>query len=190
MWQNFEGRTRNLFYTRLREAEYLKIKKMHLTQKPILLVGMMGAGKSTLGALLAEALGRDFYDCDGEIEKQAGKKVAEIFEREGEDFFRKLEAAILDSLLEEENAVIAAGGGTLESEMATTIWLTGEPEVLFERAHKGPVRPKLGDFENYSALYETRKADYAKADFQIDNSATSPHLALNEILKVLNDHRN
>lgn len=173
-----------MFYTRLCEAEHLKIKKMHLTQKPILLVGMMGAGKSTLGALLAEALGRDFYDCDGEIEKQAGKKVAEIFRDEGEDFFRQLEAAILNSLLEEDNAIIAAGGGTLGSELATTIWLTGEIEVFFNRAQKGP-RPKLGDFENFSALYETRKADYAKADFQIDNSATSPHLALASILMAL-----
>lgn len=159
---------------------------MHLTKKPILLVGMMGAGKSTLGALLAEALGRDFFDCDIEIEKQAEKTIPEIFERDGEDFFRALEAAVLQSLLTEETAIIAAGGGILGSEVATTIWLTGELEVLFNRAHKGPVRPKLGDFEKFSALYETRKPGYAKADFQIDNSATSPHIALGKILEVLN----
>jgi len=165
-------------------TEHLKIKKMHLTQKPILLIGMMGAGKSTLGALLAEALGWNFYDCDTEIEKQAEKTIPEIFEGEGEDYFRALEAAVLKSLLAEETAIIAAGGGTLGSEVATTIWLTGEPEVLFKRAQKGP-RPKLGDFEDFSALYETRKPAYAKADFQIDNSAASPHLALEEILRAL-----
>ncbi|MEE8296122.1 MAG: shikimate kinase [Sphingomonadales bacterium] len=162
---------------------------MHLTKKPILLIGMMGAGKSTLGALLAEALGRDFYDLDAEIEKQAEKTIPEIFAGEGEEFFRALEAAVLKSLLAEENAIIAAGGGILESEMATTIWLTGEPKVFFKRAQKG-TRPKLGDFENFSALYETRKPGYAKADFEIDNNATSPHLALAKILKVINDNRN
>ncbi len=154
---------------------------MNLTQKPILLIGMMGAGKSTLGRLLADAWGNDFYDCDAEIEAEAGKTIPEIFEKEGEDYFRALETAVLGSLLTEENAIIAAGGGVLGSDQAITVWLKAEIEVCFRRAQKG-TRPKLGDLENFTALYEARKFEYAKADFQIDNSATTPHIALADIM--------
>lgn len=133
---------------------------------------------------MADALGRDFYDCDAEIEKQAGKTIPEIFKDQGEGYFRALEAAVLNSLLAEEDAIIAAGGGILGSDKAITIWLKAEEEVCFKRTQK-TARPKLGDFQNFKALFKDRKPGYAHADFQIDNSSTTPHKALTEIMAVL-----
>ena len=142
-------------------------------KKPIALVGLMGAGKSTVGRRLAKRLGLPFVDADREIEAAADLSVAEIFERFGEAHFRDGERRVIARLVEGPPRVIATGGGAfmdgetraLILERCVAIWLDADVEVLAERATRRGGRPLLnGDpVASLRALAETRNPIYAEA---------------------------
>ena len=136
----------------------------------IILIGFMGAGKTTIGRQLALALGLQFYDLDWYIEMRYHKKVSEIFAEEGEEYFRDLERRMLHEVAEFEDVVISCGGGTpcfgdnmqYMNQQAETVYLKLEPEVLAMHLSMGrTVRPlilnKTGD-ELLSYIKETLKA--------------------------------
>ncbi len=113
-----------------------------MTQRHIMLVGMMGAGKSTVGVLLAERLGRTFVDVDDLVEVSAGRSVPEIFTTDGEDAFRSLErVALADACASPEPMVIATGGGAMSdpenrrvaTASALVVWLQADPGALAAR---------------------------------------------------------
>jgi len=120
-------------------------------EKPIVIVGMMGAGKSTVGRGLAERLGLPFVDSDDEIEAQAGLSVAEIFERFGEAHFREEERRTIAKLLDGPVGVIASGGGAFADpgtrglilERGVAVWLDVPLDTLAERVADGTHRPLL-----------------------------------------------
>lgn len=122
--------------------------------KPLVLVGMMGSGKTTVGRAVAERLGRPFTDSDAEVEARCGRTVREIFQSDGEPAFRVLETEVLTEALARDDApvIAAAGGVVLDGEnrdrlvrSAEVVWLTADPAVLAERAASGDHRPLLGD---------------------------------------------
>jgi len=154
-------------------------------EKPIVLVGMMGAGKTTVGRKLALALGRDFYDVDTEIEKIAGKSIRQIFQDRGEDGFRALEKSILGDLLGHQNAVIAAGGGVPPSDLAINIWLKGNLETLYQRVAGDRSRPKVSEFEAFKTLYGARHPAYSRAQIHVDIAGDARHKTLEQILEAL-----
>src|SRR5204862_3770251 len=131
-------------------------------------VGFMGAGKSTLGAEIAERLGRRLVDLDRELERAAGRALAEIFEERGEVEFRVLEAqATIEALEHERPAVLALGGGAVETprirralrEHALTVWVDVDPATAWGRTRRGG-RPLARDEESFRGLYKRRRPLY------------------------------
>jgi shikimate kinase len=143
-------------------------------QKSIVLVGLMGAGKSTVGRQLAERLGLLFHDSDAEIEASEGLSVAGIFERHGEAHFRTAERRIVAELVAGPAGVIAAGGGAfidpetraLLLSRCFVIWLDGDLETLAERAARGGGRPLL---DSFASLAEARRPIYAEAHLRVES---------------------
>ena len=147
----------------------------------VVLVGLMGAGKSSIGKRLAKALDVPFVDSDEEIVKAAGCSISNIFEVYGEAMFRDLERRVLNRLLTEEKAsVIATGGGAfiqdatraLIKEKAVSVWLKADLDVLYERVSRKNNRPLLekGDKREILAkLMADRDPFYAQADLAISS---------------------
>jgi shikimate kinase len=165
--------------------------------RPIVLIGLMGAGKSTVGRRLASRLHLSFVDSDHEIEEAAGLTIAEMFERYGEAEFRDGERRVIARLIDGTPKVIATGGGafmddhtrTLILERATAIWLDADVRVLAERvARRAGSRPLLkggNAREKLAALAKVRNPIYALAPIHI-RSRPSPHEAtVDAILKAL-----
>ena len=163
----------------------------------IFLIGLMGAGKTTIGRQLASELSLEFFDSDHEIEKRTGVTITHIFDIEGEAGFRKRETAMLDELTEQKGIVLATGGGAiLKAEnrqflmsRGTTIYLYANIDTLLERTSKDRNRPLL-QTENPQAkleeLLEIRDPLYREtADIIIDTGKDSVRLALKEILEKL-----
>jgi shikimate kinase len=149
-----------------------------MSRPHVVLVGMMGAGKSTVGARLAQRLDRPFLDSDELVEAQTGRTVAEIFAAEGEAAFRAIETSVLLEMLDREvPAVIAAAGGVvLESanraamrDRATVVWLRVDPTVLASRVGAGGHRPLLADdpAATLSRLAAERESLYRAAAHEI-----------------------
>lgn len=117
----------------------------------IFLIGMMGAGKSTVGRLLARRCGFDFVDCDRELEARSGVTIATIFELEGEPSFRRREAALIDELSRRERIVLATGGGAIVEEenrrhlreRGLVVYLRASVEEIVRRTQKDRARPLL-----------------------------------------------
>lgn len=161
---------------------------------PVFLVGFMGSGKSTIGALLAKELNAPFVDLDDDIEAAEGRTIAEIFESGGEQRFRDLEHEALSKRADAGgSAVIALGGGaftfarnreTMRGK-GTSIWL----DCPFETAHRRVAgfahRPLAKDPEKFRALFDTRRGEYAKADVRIAIDSDDPADAVRDILKAL-----
>lgn len=163
----------------------------------IVLVGIMGAGKSSVGRRLAQELEIPFHDSDDEIEKAASMTIPEIFETHGEEEFRRVEARVIERLLEEPRMVLATGGGaymneatrTLMQKHAVTVWLKADLETLWRRVNKKGGRPLLKK-ENpkkvLSDLLDQREPVYALADYEVV-SEDGPHKqTVDEIRAVLN----
>ena len=120
-------------------------------RRTIALVGLMGAGKSTVGRRLADVLGRKFYDSDVEIERAAGLSISDIFSIHGEAEFRRGERKVLARLLDEAPHVLATGGGayldpetrSLLREKAVTVWLNADLETIWKRVSRRDTRPLL-----------------------------------------------
>lgn len=168
--------------------------------KPILLIGMMGCGKSTLGRMLAKRLGRAFIDLDGEIERREGRSIPDIFAAEGDAGFRKYETAALLDALCADNAVIATGGGivTREENIAAmwekglVVWLCRPLEEIIADVRQD-TRPNLAGNkeERMRTLYAQREALYQKAaHMRFCNSAPpkkSARMLEEEIRKTLGE---
>ena len=162
-----------------------------------MLSGLSGAGKSTVGPLLAEALGVPFVDLDRRIEAMAGLTVSGIFEKSGETTFRALEATLLATELDAvEPRVIAAGGGALVADAsrrraharATVVWLSVRPEDAAARCAAHRDRPLLaaGDaVERLSELLAARAAGYAEADLRVETSGRTPEEVADSILRAV-----
>jgi len=164
--------------------------------RTVALVGLMGAGKSTVGRRLAERLGRSFFDSDDEIEKAAGLSVADIFSLHGEAEFRRGEHQVLKRLLDEKPHVLATGGGAylnpetrdLMREKAVTIWLNADLETLWKRVSRRNHRPLLrrpDAKEVLSNLFDERRPIYELADLTV-HSVDGPHSkTVTSIIKAL-----
>lgn len=159
---------------------------MKLT-RTVALVGMMGAGKSSIGRRLAARLNVPFKDADAEIEAAAGCTISEIFERFGEPAFRAGERKVISRLLTDPPHVMATGGGAFMDDAtratlkqnAVTIWLRAPVEVLLARTQRRDTRPllRLGDpRETLERLLAERSPVYGLADLTLD-SEDGPHTA-------------
>ena len=164
--------------------------------RTIALVGLMGAGKSTVGRRLAEKLGRAFYDSDAEIEKAAGLTISDIFALHGEADFRRGEKQVLKRLLDLPPHVLATGGGAfldaetraVMKEKAVSVWLNADLETLWRRVQKRDNRPLLKRADakaHLSNLVAERQPFYSQADLHV-LSKDGPHTnTVNAILKAL-----
>lgn len=146
--------------------------------KTIVLVGMMGAGKTAVGKVLAARLGVPFVDSDQEIVKAASRTIAEIFERDGEAFFRARETEVIARLLNERSGILSTGGGAFLAERnraaiskaGIAIWLQADLELLWSRVRGKVKRPLLQTGDPYKILSElckTREPLYAKAELSV-----------------------
>src|SRR6187399_3279249 len=149
-----------------------------MLDRPIVLVGLMGAGKSTVGRRLARRLGLPFVDSDVAIEEAAGSSTAELFERYGERDFRDGERRLVARLVDGTIRVIATGGGAfidprtrqLLNERAITIWLDAPIDILRERTARRDTRPLLRTDDpkaTLARLDEERRSSYAEAHIHI-----------------------
>ncbi len=154
--------------------------------RPIVLVGLMGVGKSTVGKKLASILERDFIDADDAIEEAAQRSIPEIFEEFGEAYFRDGERRVIARLIEENSGVIATGGGAfVDSETrslilkkAIAVWIDCDIDILVERTSRRDTRPLLknGDpAEILTNLFETREPFYRQAQVRV-KSQNGAHL--------------
>ena len=169
-----------------------------MTSKPnIFLVGPMGAGKTSIGRQLAEALGMDFFDSDHEIEARSGATIPWIFDVEGEEGFRKREQTMIDELSQRQNIVLATGGGAVLSEATrkhlktrgTVIYLSASIDLLLERTQRDRNRPLL-QTENPRArleeLMQIREPLYREvADIVLETDDSSIRHTVNRIIKQL-----
>ena len=153
--------------------------------RPIVLVGLMGVGKSTVGRRLATILKRSFVDADDAIEEAAQRSIAEIFEEFGEGYFRDGERRVIARLMEERSGVIATGGGAFVNdetralilEQAIAVWIDCDIDTLVERTSRRNTRPllKSGDpKEILTRLAKERSKHYAQAHVRVE-SVQSPH---------------
>jgi shikimate kinase len=164
----------------------------------IFFVGLMGAGKTTIGKLLARKLKKTFYDTDREIEKKLGVKIAVIFELEGEEGFRKRETQMIDELTKKKDIILATGGGavlseenrTLLKERGRVIYLNAKPQSLAKRMAYDKDRPLLQEgnmLETLSLLYKERHPLYLSlASFVVDTGQQKTQAVLNKIESLLN----
>ena len=165
-------------------------------ERTVALVGLMGAGKTTIGRRLAAALGVRFVDADEEIVRAAGRSIEDIFAEQGEIEFRRGERRVIARLLSELPHVLATGGGAfidpatraLMRQRATTIWLRAPLEVLMRRVGRRSDRPLLKEDDPEAVmrrLMEVRYPIYAEADLTVD-SANGPHnAAVADVLAAL-----
>lgn len=147
------------------------------------MVGMMGAGKTAIGTALARRLGVPFLDSDIEIERAANLTIAEIFERDGEDFFRERETEVIARLLEGTPGILSTGGGAflrpenraLISAKGVSIWLRADLDLLWHRVKHKTTRPLLrtaNPHETLAELQRVRDPVYALADLAVDADPT------------------
>ncbi len=167
--------------------------------RTIALVGLMGAGKSCIGRLLAGALDLPFVDADKEIEAAAGCSVEDIFAAHGEAAFRDGERRVIGRLLKQPKMVLATGGGAfmdpatrkLIHDRATSVWLRADVELLLRRTARRNNRPllKRGDpREILTRLIEQRYPVYAEADVVVDSVDGPPEATLARVLEGLMQH--
>lgn len=168
-------------------------------KKPVVLVGLMGAGKTRIGGILAKMLDLPFVDADAEIEKAAGCSVAEIFERQGEPAFRDLERRVIERLLSDDIRIIAPGGGAMMNDRtaalmlgsATTVWLRADLDTLVERTGRNNKRPLLrnGDpREILQGLMDKRYPVYANAHITVDSAPVDVDQNAASVLNALADY--
>lgn len=159
----------------------------------IFLVGFMGAGKTTIGRLLAERLGYAFLDLDEWIQQQVGLSIREIFERMGEAAFREMERRALHGLEAWDEVVVALGGGAFVSEenrrqvrrLGISIWLDCPLEVILERLVGTTDRPLYRSAEQMRELWRARRPAYEQADLRVETGRLTPEAIVEEILRRL-----
>lgn len=167
---------------------------MPIKKQPIVLVGLMGSGKTRVGMALARLLKRPFIDSDKEIEIAAGMPITDIFAKFGESYFRAGEKKVMLRLLEQGECVIATGGGAFIQDdiraaikkHAFSIWLKADVETLVERTSRTDHRPLLRGVdktEKLSALVDARYPVYAEADLTVDTDGGTPQ----DMARVIKD---
>jgi shikimate kinase len=173
--------------------------RARLGRRAVVLVGMPGSGKSSIGRRLAQRLGLPFADADAEIEEAAGMSISDIFASRGEGEFRAGEARVIARLIDERSRIIATGGGAfmnadtraLVGARAVSIWLKAEIPVLLRRIKRKSDRPLLwtpDPEETLRLLLSERESTYARADMVIP-SHEGPHEAVVEaIVTALDRH--
>ena len=165
----------------------------------IVMVGLMGAGKSSIGRRLATRLGMPFADADTEIEKAAGMSINEIFDRFGEDAFREGERKVIKRLMEGPVQIISTGGGAfmddqtraLIAENGLSVWLRADIELLLARTSRRNTRPLLrgGDpREILEKLMAERYPVYSEADVTIDAGERDHEETVTEVIRQLTSH--
>jgi shikimate kinase len=166
--------------------------------RPLVLVGLMGVGKSTVGRRLAKRLGLSFVDSDAEIEDAAGYSAAEIFERYGESDFRDGERRLVARLVEGDVRVIATGGGAfvdprtrkLLNERAITVWLDAPVDILAERTSRRDTRAQLRNSDpkaTLERLSEERRPSYEEAHIHVKSGEGAHKDVVDSIIAQLED---
>jgi shikimate kinase len=167
-----------------------------LGHRPIVLIGMMGAGKTTVGRRLAARLGRHFVDSDEEIEKAAGMTIEEIFRTRGEADFRAGEVRVISRLLQDRGIVLGTGGGAfvnpetraLVKRTAVSVWIKADFELLFQRVSRRSNRPLLktaNPRETLQALIEARYPIYGEADVTVVSRDVPQDQVATEVIDAL-----
>jgi len=165
-------------------------------KRPVVLVGLMGAGKSTIGRRLARDIGLDFIDSDEEITEAAGCSIPDIFEIYGEPIFRDLEKRVILRLLSGEPMIIATGGGAFMNpelrksitDHAVSVWLRAELDVLLERVSRRSTRPLLEQGDKHailSRLMQERHPVYGNANIVVDSGRGTHETVVVEITQRL-----
>ncbi len=169
--------------------------------KNLVLTGMMGVGKSTIGKKLAKYLDYDFIDIDNLIEKKEGCSIALIFKNKSESYFRSLEKKITLSELKKQKAVISLGGGSFLNksirrkvkDVSLSFWLDVSTNILIKRLEKTKKRPLLFQknlSETIKKIYLDRKKSYSEANFRIKCDSIKPNVVVNKILKLYESSSN
>lgn len=152
--------------------------------KPVVLVGMMGAGKTAIGSALARKLRVKFIDSDDEIVKAANMSIAEIFERDGEVFFRKRESEVLARLLDGAPSILSTGGGAflqpenrdlIDNHGGVSLWLKADLGLLWNRVKHKTTRPLLrteNPYQTLSDIFHARQDIYALAHVHVEAGAS------------------
>lgn len=170
-----------------------------LQGRPIVLIGMMGAGKTTVGRRLANRLGRHFVDSDEEIEQAAGMSIEDIFRTHGEADFRAGEVKVIARLLKQDDIVLGTGGGAFMNaetraalrEAALTVWIKADFEVLFQRVSRRSHRPLLktaNPRDTLKKLIEQRYPVYAEADVTVESRDVPQDQVAGEVMDALIAH--
>lgn len=167
--------------------------------RPIVLIGMMGAGKTTVGRRLAARLGRHFVDSDEEVEKAAGMSIEDIFAAHGEADFRAGEVKVIARLLKESGIVLGTGGGAfmnaetrgLIKQSAVSVWIKADFELLFQRVSRRSNRPLLktaNPRETLQKLIDARYPTYAEADITITSRDVPQDQVASEVIDAIIAH--
>ncbi|MGH6810105.1 MAG: shikimate kinase [Ensifer adhaerens] len=174
--------------------------KLALGKRNLVFIGLMGAGKSAIGRLTAQALSIPFVDSDHEIERVSRMTISDLFARYGEDEFRALETRVLRRLLRTGPRVVSTGGGAYVNERSRrqikrgglTIWLNAELDVLWERVNKRDTRPLLkteNPKQTLENLMRARYPIYAEADLTVLSRDVSKETMVEEVLTAVIDFR-
>lgn len=189
------GKTLNL------PSTYTKALRQRLDKKSIVLIGIMGAGKSSIGKKLADATHLPFVDSDDEVEAAAHMSISDIFELYGEEEFRSGEARVIARLLEEGPQIMATGGGAFMNEdtrhlmrkNAITIWLNSDISVLVDRVSRKSHRPLLKNTnirKTLEQLLAKRKPIYQQADLTIMSDHSPHEKVIANIIEALSEKLN
>lgn len=165
-----------------------------LKQKPIVLIGLMGCGKTTIGKWVAKRSGWKWLDVDHLIEKKAGATISEIFEQKGELEFRKMEREMIEEVMGKKEKVISIGGGAFQDETnrktflekGVVFYLKASVECLYERVRRDASRPLLQNEDPIGTLQklsEKREPFYNQAHFTINVERRTPDQIAREIWK-------
>ncbi|VAW22924.1 Shikimate kinase I [hydrothermal vent metagenome] len=165
---------------------------LQLKGRPIVLVGMMGAGKTSVGRRLAAQLGRSFVDSDFEIEAAAGMNIEDFFAIHGEDEFRSGETKVIERLLKQSDIVLATGGGAfinpqtraVIARRAVSVWIKAEFELLFSRVSRRSNRPLLktpDPRQTLKKLIEQRYPIYKLADLTVVSTDVTQDMVARQI---------
>ena len=166
-------------------------------KKKIVLIGMMGSGKSTIGALLSKKMNMNFIDVDSKIEKIEKQTVSQIFKLKGEKYFREIEVRTILSLLnsKEKELVLSLGGGSFLDEKvrknvknnSLSFWLNWKPSIIIKRIRKSAKRPLIQGLDNHEIekMMLDRNKYYAKSNFKIDCDNHKKNEIVDRIVSIL-----
>ena len=177
-------------------AKDIEAVKRSLNGRSIVLVGLMGAGKSTVGRRLAQKLGLEFTDADAEIERAAGKTVPDIFRDHGEAYFREGERKVIARLLDSGSQVLATGGGAFMNEetrhniarRGISVWLRADMNLLMKRVRRRDNRPLLkaeDPEEIMRQLIAQRYPVYGHADVTVESRDVPHNSIVSDVIRAL-----